>query len=141
MARAPPILDGIACADFGSDEQDVLRTALANVTGYPTSYFGTMSCDDARRRRALLGDSASITFELAIPSDELIDDSVTSAETLAQAITDTLEAAISSGVRIIASPSFVIEAVAGRAELRIASGVNVTEADLRSLEPLKLTTA
>ena len=94
-------LDGIACADFGDDEEAVLKTAIANTTGYPASYIGPMTCSSARRlaeaRRALLADSSAISFDLSIPGDEVMEDDVADATDLGAAITTTLETAIADG--------------------------------------------
>ena len=59
--------------DVGSDESAVLRTALSSTLGYDESYFGSMACDDARRRRAPLSSSASVSFDLDVPASEVDD--------------------------------------------------------------------
>ena len=87
-------LSGIACSGFGVDEEAVLRTALTSTLDLASSsYVGAMDCADGRR----LSSSATVSFDIDIPADEVADDAVADGADLATTVAATLETAISDG--------------------------------------------
>ena len=92
-------LSGIACSDYGDDEESVLVaamvTTLSDAVSVDSSAFSDTTCSDSRRRRGLLQTSSvSIDMPFSVSSDDVDDYAY---NTLESTVSDTVSAAQSSG--------------------------------------------
>ena len=92
-------LSGIACSDYGDDEESVLVaamvTTLSDAVSVDSSAFSDTTCSDSRRRRGLLQTSSvSIDMPFSVSSDGVDDYAY---NTLESTVSDTVSAAQSSG--------------------------------------------
>lgn len=94
-------LSGLACADYGTDEETALIAGVsATVAGVNASDITSKGCTDARRRldtRRRLTSSATIALDITISAARAGALGSSTASDLATSIGDTLKAAASSG--------------------------------------------
>ena len=86
-------VSGLSCADFGSNEEQALRSTVAATLQMDALSFGGTTCSDEQRRRSLLTDS-SVSIALVIIGG---DSSVSSDAELAATLEEQLASAVSDG--------------------------------------------
>ena len=95
-------LSGIACSEYGEDEESVLVSAMVSTLGsvmsIDSSAFDDTTCSDSRRRRRglLQTDSVSIALPFSVSSDDYDDDAL-SPDNIETTVGDTVSSAQSSG--------------------------------------------
>ena len=101
-------MTGMACSEYGEDEEGVLNQALAlHLDGVSEDDFSAHTCtDQTRRGRALKGasDSISISTEVTVDTTDYSDDNVL------DAVASTIAAVVSSGELASSVASFATAA-------------------------------